>query len=448
MRLNLFLPRGLRSTSDHPTPLSVQIELRQRWPLAWLALLLAAALLLPDRTWNTLLVGLGGLFIVAYAWARWLAHGLRASRRLRFGWVSVGDRLEEWFELRNDSPVPALWVEIADGSTVPGYRAAVVRSVDARGQNRWRQSAVCQRRGQFTLGPWRIHTGDPFGIFRVTRHYPATNEIIIHPPIYVNLGIPLPAGASSGRTRAQRRAFQATVNAAAVRNYTPDDPLRWIHWPTSARQNALFVRQFDLETAGDVWLLLDMQASAQLGREADGTEEHAVLLAASLAARALRRNRAVGLAAYGRVPQVVPPGRGQGQQWKLLRALALLTADGDAGLSLALQDLNHIARRGTAAVIITPSHQPDWIPDLLLLAQRGVQVNVILLDRASFGGERGGEGLRDAIRKSGFTCHVVRQGELGQPLEEEERRGFWEFRVSPTGRVITVQSPLGDTVPG
>lgn len=78
-----------------PTSSTVHLELRLRLPVVWFAILLLAGLILPDRVWNTLLVGLGGLFVVAYIWARSLAKGLHARRRLRFGWVSVGDRLEE-----------------------------------------------------------------------------------------------------------------------------------------------------------------------------------------------------------------------------------------------------------------------------------------------------------------------------------------------------------------
>lgn len=426
--------------NDHAKS-KAQIELRLRLPLIWFAILLAAALLLPDRVWNTLLVGLGGLFLVAYAWVRFLADGLEATRRLRFGWVAVGDRLEEHFELVNRSPVPALWVEIIDHSNVPGYRPAVVRSVGGGGLNRWRQSAVCIRRGQYTLGPWTIRSSDPFGIFMVTRHYAATNEIIIHPPIHGQLAIPLPAGQSSGRVRARQRAWQATINAAAVRDHHPSDPYRWIHWPTTARRDALYVREFDLDAAGDIWILLDLQTAVQLGSGAESTEEYAVLLAASLAARALQRNRAVGLAAYGQVPQIVPPGQGQGQQWKILRALALLHADGQMGLPVALRDLRRTAQRGTAAVIVTASDSAGWLPDLLSLSQQGIRSNVILLDRPSFGGQGSSAGVRDAIRQLGFTCHVVRQGDIGQPLEEQERRGFWDFRVTGLGKVVAVSSP-------
>ena len=91
--------------------------------------LLAAAFLLPDQVWNTLLIGLGGLFLVGYVWVRQLATHLQGSRRLRFGWVAVGDQLEEQFELINNAIIPALWVEIIDYTNIPGYNTAVVRSV-------------------------------------------------------------------------------------------------------------------------------------------------------------------------------------------------------------------------------------------------------------------------------------------------------------------------------
>lgn len=421
--------------NEHPT-----IKLRARLPLVWLLVLLIAAVVMPHRIWTTLLVGLGGLFVAAYLWARQLAGGLRAGRRLRFGWVAVGDWLEEQFEIHNRSLVPALWVEVIDQSNLPGYQAAVVRSIANNGVDRWRQTAVCSQRGQFSLGPWQLRSGDPFGIFLVTHPYPAGREVIIHPPIHGRLPVPLPAGQSSGRVRARQHAWQATINAATVRDYQPQDPQHWIHWPTSARKNALYVRQFDLDASGDIWLLLDLAADAQLGQGAEGTEEHAVLLAASLAARALRENRAVGLATYGRSPQVLPPSSGHGQQWKLLRALALVHADGDTDLSLALRDLSRTAGRGAAVVVITPDGAPDWLPGLLSLARRGVQANVVLLDRPSFGGQGDSATLRNAVQQLGFAAHIVHQGEIGQPLEAQSH-GRWEFRVTGTGKVVTVGKP-------
>jgi uncharacterized protein (DUF58 family) len=417
------------------------LRLRSWLSLAWLAVLLVAALLLPGRIWTTLLTGLGGLFIIAFVWAWQLARGLQAHRRLRFGWVSVGDRLAEAFTLRNDSVLPAFWVEIEDQSNVPGYSPAVVRSVGGKGILQWQQDAICQQRGLFQLGPWSLHSGDPFGLFAVTVRYPVSDEIIIHPPIHTELPIPLPAGQSSGRVRARQRSWQATINAATVRDYRPEDPYRWIHWPTTARRDELYVREFDLDAAGDIWLVLDLQASVQVGSGPDGSEEQMILLAAALTARALHENRAIGLATYGQQPQIIPPGQGGGQQWRILRALALARADGETGLGEALHDLRRVAQRGSAAAILTPRAGADWLPALLQLTHATIRCHVTLLDRESFGAAGSSHGLRDAIQQLGIPCHLVRQGEVGRPLEETERRGFWQFRTLATGKVVVVQRP-------
>ena len=419
-----------------------QISLRRRLPLLWLAVLLAGALFLPDRIWVTLLAGFGGLFLVAFFWAWLLAKGLDGGRRLRFGWVAVGDRLQEEFTLANNSDVPAPWIELIDGSSVPGYKAAVVRSLGPRESVRWRESAVCLRRGLFQLGPWALRSSDPFGIFTVTRYFSDEQEIIIHPPVHGDLALPLPQGQSSGRARARQRSWQARINAASVREYAPSDPYRWIHWPTSARRGTLHVRQFDLDTAGDIWILLDMQAEQQLaGGRAEGTEEEMILLAAALAVRALRQTRAVGLVAYGEQAWVLPPATGQGQQWRILRALALANAGGQAPLVQALRELSRTARRGAAAVIMTPSVSADWLPELARLSAKGVFSHVVLLDRASYGGEGAAAPVREAVRGLGFNADIVRQGEVGAGRADQERRGFWEFKVTGLGKVVAVRRP-------
>jgi uncharacterized protein (DUF58 family) len=423
------------------------IKLQRRLPLISLLVLAMAAVLLPSKIWNTLLIGMAGLILASYLWARLLSRGLRGSRYLRFGWVSVGDRLGEEFQIWNSSGLPAIWVEVVDQSDVPGYQVAVVRSVSSFNGDRWHQSAVCQQRGQFRLGPWALHSADPFGIFKVIIPYPESQEIIIHPPIHSQIPVPLPDGQSSGRARARQRSWQATINAATVRQYQPQDPLHWIHWPTSAHRDTLFIRQFDLDAGGDVWLLLDFQAAVQLGQGADGTEEHMVLLAAALLAQGLDQQRAIGLATYGQQPQLITPNRGENQEWKLLRALALAKADGQADLRVAIRDLSQVARRRSAVIIITPTEDDKWLPDLLQLAQRGITCNVVLLDRDSFQEGAGlavgtSKSLRDAIRQHGIDCYLIRQGQVGQPIEEAARRGFWEFKVTATGKVITVRSPF------
>ncbi len=421
-------------------PDRVVVESKAKLPALWLVLLASLAILLPDKVWNVLLIGLGGLYVIAWYWARDLGQTLQAERRLKFGWVGVGDRLVEEFVIRKSGWLPALWVELQDDSNVPAYNPDVVRGLD-NNSIRWTAEAICQQRGGYRLGPWRLLCGDPFGIFQVTYHYPVSDEIVIHPPIHLNLPITLPAGQSGGQVRAQERAWQAVINAAATRPYQPQDPYRWIHWRQTAHTGHLQVRLFDQDAAGDIWLLLDLQAALQLGEGRDSTEEHMVILAASLAAQALNENRAVGLAAYSVPPQVAHPSKGEGQQWRILRSLALLRANGEVNIGRSIQDVGRLAKRGSAVAVITPNGEADWHADLSGLTRQGIKASVILLDRPSFGGAGNSHTARDLIRRQNIACHIISKGELGEADDERQRQGFWEFKVTRTGKVFTIRTP-------
>ena len=93
----------------------------------------------------------------------------------------------------------------------------------------------------------------------------------------------------------------------------------------------------------------------------------------------------------------------------------------------------------------------DWLPAVLQLAQSNIGCQVILLDRATFGQpaatdqpQSNTRALRDALRQIGVYSHIITQGEVGRPAEEAQRRGFWEFRVTGTGKVVAVRSPLNN----
>jgi uncharacterized protein (DUF58 family) len=273
-------------------------------------LLLVLHLAVPYRGWLILLVGLGGAWLASYLWARSLADGLRLVREMRFGWAQVGDRLEERFTLVNEGMLPGLWVEVVDHSTVPDYRVSRVSGVGGGSQSRWHTKGVCTRRGLFTLGPTTLRTGDPFGLYTVTLHHPDSATLMVTPPILSLPTIEVAPGGRTGEGRPRANAPERTVGAASVRDYVQGDSLRWIHWPTSARRDSLFVKLFDGTPAGDWWVFLDLDQSAQAGQGQASTEEHGVILAASLADRGLRSGRAVGLVTHGEELVWLPPQEG------------------------------------------------------------------------------------------------------------------------------------------
>lgn len=419
----------------------IHVQLNNRLLPALVGLLLIMQLVVPYRGWLMLLTGLGGLWLISYLWARSLALGLRLVREMRFDWAQVGDRLEERFTLMSEGwTAPGLWVEVIDHSTVPGYEASRVTGVSSNSESRWQTQLVCGRRGLFRLGPTTVRTGDPFGIYTVSLHYPESTTLTVTPPVVPLLTIEVAPGGRAGDGRPRPDALERTVSAASVREYLPGDSLRSIHWPTTARRGALFSRFFEGTPAGDWWIFLDLNRAVQVGQGQDSTEEHSVILTASLANQGLRAGRSVGLVCHGTELVWQPPAAGDGQLLAILRALALVTP-GDRSLAELLARVRPAFGQLASLVVVTPDPDSRWVETLVPLLRRGVVATVLLLEPVSFGGSRDAGGTLALLAELGVARYAITRDLLDRPEARPGQRGQWEWRVSPSGRAVAVRRP-------
>jgi uncharacterized protein (DUF58 family) len=405
-----------------------------------LALLLLWQLVAPGDLLVAMLVGLGGAWLVAYLWVRSLARGLVVRREVRFGWAQVGDQLEERFTVHNRGWAPAILADVVDHSTMPAYRASRGTGIDGHSTNHWVNKAACTRRGLFVLGPTSLSAGDPLGIYTVTVHDPASAPLVVMPPVVPLPAIHVSAGGRAGEGRPRPKGADQTVSAASVREYAPGDSLRWIHWRTTARLDKPYVRLLDGTPAGDWWIALDMDSRVQVGEEDETTDEHGVILAASLADRGLRQGRAVGLTAHGEELVWLPPRRREAQRWEIMRSLALVST-GSCSLSELLARGGPAVGRHASLILITPAVDGDWIPPLMRMMERDVTPTVLLLDPKSYGGPGDARPVAATLADLAVRHYVISRDVLEQPEARPGEQGRWEWRVLPTGRAVPVRGP-------
>lgn len=411
--------------------------------IAW-GLLLFVQLISPSNAWSWLLVGLTILLTVNLYWAFMLRDKVTLVRRTSGAWVVSGDQLYEDFVLTNAGWLPVLWARVRDGSAVPGYRADRVESASGQESRRWAYAGVCQRRGVFRLGPTDLVMADPCGFFEVTHHYPATTMLLVYPRASYLPDLQLPRGRAPGRATISERAPDDTIMVGGLRPYLPGDSLRRIHWPATARHDHLMVREFDREPTGDLWLVVDMDAAAQAGEDAEATQEYAVILAASLAAQFTRggERRAVGLLISGRAPTMLAPAPGQTQLWRILQALAEAEPAPGQPLATLLAQAGMGLGNGRTIVVITPALDGDWVAPLIPLMARGNAPAVVLVDSATFDPPRGTPeqlfGLRSVLAQQRIPSYVIPQGFPFRPIERIRRQRRELKTLGGFGRVVAV----------
>jgi len=382
-----------------------------------------------------------GLLVVAYLWAWSNLEGLEMERESSATRAQVGESVRERLTVYNTWIIPKLWVEVRDHSDMPSHGTGFVSYLPGKSRRRWMLRTPCTLRGKWTLGPVSVHSGDPFGIFRLTKQVDLTHEIIVYPATLEIPKFKLPTAELLGGQDVRSRSFQVTPNVSTVRQYAPGDSFNRIHWRTTARTGQLMVKEFELDPTADVWLVLDMESrfhhaqpgatipaviAALHGRTTipASTEEYAVTLAASLARHLLRLNRNVGMVSSGQQHDVVPPEREARQLYKILEPLAMIHADGETPLAELLAAESSRFGRNSSILVITPSVDERWVASLQHLVYRGTRAAVMLIDAKSFGGWRESEATLARLAELRVPIYRIREGEpLDRALAEPTIRG-------------------------
>jgi uncharacterized protein (DUF58 family) len=420
--------------------------------LLWVLVAAGAILTHQDILYNLWYL-LTALLVLSFLWAWAGVRWVRVERQTRTTRSQVGKSLEERLIVANLSVLPKLWLEVRDHSTLPDHE--VSRVISPLGGHKTYSKTIrtrCQQRGRFALGPITLASGDPFGLFRMSRKLqdPPQATFIVYPAtVDVPTFAPLIGFLPGGDTMRRRTSF-VTTNVSGVREYAPGDSFNRIHWPSTARTGRLISKEFELDPTADIWLFLDLERTVQLeapARSVDSpmrtmpweprrpltllpsTVEYGVTIVASLAKHFIAHDRAVGFIAYSPHREIIPADRGERQLTKILETLAVIRAEGEIPLAEIIAAEGTQLRRNTTAIIVTPTDQNFWVAARDVI-ERGVRVVAVLIERQGFGHPRSNQDLVNQLAISGMATYLVREGDdLAQALATPHAQA-----ILPVGR--------------
>jgi uncharacterized protein (DUF58 family) len=179
--------------------------------------------------------------------------------------------------------------------------------------------------------------------------------------------------------------FGYGVDFADLREYQPEDDIRYIDWNVTARLNTPYVREYVEDREITAWFLLDLSPSMDFG--ALDRHKRTVLIdfVATLARLLTRHGNRVGAMFYGhRVERTIPPRGGRVQVLRLVNDLLkqppLPRAPFTNLAPLLHAGLYTIKRRSLVFLISDFISAPGWEQPLNLLNRRHELLAIRLWD--------------------------------------------------------------------
>jgi uncharacterized protein (DUF58 family) len=175
------------------------------------------------------------------------------------------------------------------------------------------------------------------------------------------------------------------VDFADLREYQPEDDIRYIDWNVSARMDALYVRQYFEEREVVAWFLLDLSPSVDFGTTTGLKRAVLVDFVATIARLLTRHGNRVGAMFYGgKLERTIPARGGRIQVLRLvndlLRQPQLQRAPFTNLAPLLHAGLNAIKQRSLVFIVSDFISVPGWEKSLTLLNRRHEVVAVRLFD--------------------------------------------------------------------
>jgi uncharacterized protein (DUF58 family) len=175
------------------------------------------------------------------------------------------------------------------------------------------------------------------------------------------------------------------VDFADLREYQPEDDIRYIDWNVTARMNTPYIRQYVEDREITAWFLLDLSPSVDFGARESLKRTVLIDFVTTLARLLTRHGNRVGAIFYGsRVERTIPARGGRNQVLRLtndlLKQPRLTRAPFTDLTPLITGALNSIKRRSLIFIVSDFISATGWERPLNLLGQRHEVIAVRLWD--------------------------------------------------------------------
>ena len=310
-------------------------------------------------------------------------------KRIITSQVEEDDVLEIETVVTNKGPFPLLSFILEDYLSCAvdpeKKKWAMVESLSAQSSLSVKYSCQCFNRGKYGIGPYCAYFFDPLGLFFLKKQYSISSELYVYPQTFNIKRFPvLRKGASpwfgieTGRVSGDEHEFYG------VREYKPGDPIKRIHWFSTARANTLIVKEFQRQVFFRATLVFNLNKDENYGEGKNSVSEYIVKIAASVAKHLISEGVSLEVIAHAGELVHIPLSKGPGHLADILRFLAVVRPESQIKLDEMFEDFSRNFSVDSNLIVITPDQEWERLLGIPYLKGQSASLIPLILISSSF----------------------------------------------------------------
>lgn len=206
-----------------------------------------------------------GLILFVYLINRLtLGYGLRNltyRMELKKGTAEVGEEIEITSIIENKKPLTVSFLKVFEKFPNGFNKMNNIHTLFVMPYQRVRRTYKMHinKRGRYFIKDVELEVGDFIGFKTVKQNISMKNEIIVFPVKTKLENSLVPLGALNGDVSVRRWIIDDPLMTIGIREYTGNEPERFIHWPSSVKYGELMVKNFDFTTDNSVIVVLNVE---------------------------------------------------------------------------------------------------------------------------------------------------------------------------------------------
>lgn len=244
---------------------------------------------------------------------------------------------------------------------------------------------VCYKRGKYRIGPCIVYFFDPFGLFFLKKVLPVYSELYVYPRTFpVQAFPPLIKGSMPWFGIETIKASGDDDEFYGTREYRLGDPLKTIHWISSARKNKLIVKQFQRQGFYRATLLFNLEKETNFGEGRETVCEYIVKVAASVAKFLTDKHVSVEMIAHTGEIVHIEPNKGPEHLEEIMKFLTVAGAESAVGLGEIVQEFSAFIPDDSNLIVIMIDKDWDSFLSSVMADKRDLSFVPVILVSSSF----------------------------------------------------------------